>query len=53
MGLSQSFAEDVEQAFSGLNEGHSRSREGRRPENTTPTRFETFANVMAQAYRAM
>jgi uncharacterized protein YbjT (DUF2867 family) len=53
MGLSQSFAEDVEQAFSGLNKGHSRSREDRCPENTTPTRFETFADVMAQAYRAM
>jgi uncharacterized protein YbjT (DUF2867 family) len=53
MGLSQSFADDVEQAFSGLNEGHSRSREGRRPENTTPTRFETFADVVAHAYRAM
>jgi hypothetical protein len=53
MGLSQNFAEDVEHAFSGLNENRSRSKEGRRPENTTPTRFETFANVLAQAYQAM
>lgn len=53
MGLSQNFAGDVEQAFSGINQGHSRSKEGRRPENTTPTRFEDFAEEMAQAYRSM
>jgi uncharacterized protein YbjT (DUF2867 family) len=53
MGLSQNFADEVEQAFSGINEGHSRSKEGRRPENTTPTRFEEFADVLAGAYRAM
>jgi uncharacterized protein YbjT (DUF2867 family) len=53
MGLSQNFAGEVEQAFSGINEGHSRSKEGRRPENTTPTRFEEFADVLAGAYRAM
>ena len=53
MGLSQNFAGEVEQAFSGINEGHSRSKEGRRSENTTPTRFEEFADVLAQAYRTM
>jgi uncharacterized protein YbjT (DUF2867 family) len=53
MGLSQNFAGEVEQAFSGINKGHSRSKEGRRAENTTPTRFEEFANVLAQAYGAM
>lgn len=53
MGLSQNFAEDVGHAFSGLNEGNSRSKEGRRPENTTPTRFEAFADVLAQAYQAV
>jgi uncharacterized protein YbjT (DUF2867 family) len=53
MGLSQNFAGEVEQAFSGINEGHSRSKEGRRPGNTTPTRFEEFAEVLAHAYRAM
>jgi len=52
MGLSQNFAREVEQAFSGINEGHSRSKEGRRPENTTPTRFEEFAEVLAHAYRS-
>jgi hypothetical protein len=51
MGLSQNFAEDVEHAFSGLNENRSRSREGRRPENMTPTRFETFANLLATRIR--
>lgn len=53
MGLSQNFAREVEQAFSGINAGHSRSKEGRQPANTTPTRFEEFAEGMAQAYRAM
>ena len=53
MGLSQNFAVEVEQAFSGLNEGHSRPKEDRRRENTTPTRFEEFAAVLASAYRAM
>jgi uncharacterized protein YbjT (DUF2867 family) len=53
MGLSRHFAGEVEQAFSGINDGHSRSKEGRRPDNTTPTRFEEFAEVLAQAYRAM
>jgi uncharacterized protein YbjT (DUF2867 family) len=53
MGLSQNFAEDVEHAFNVLNENRSRSKEGRRPENTTPTRFETFANVFAHAYQSM
>jgi uncharacterized protein YbjT (DUF2867 family) len=53
MGLSENFAGEVEQAFSGIDMGHSRSKEGRRPENTTPTRFEEFAEVFAQAYKAM
>jgi uncharacterized protein YbjT (DUF2867 family) len=53
MGLSQNFADEVEQAFSGINEGHSRSKEGRRPENTTPTRFEEFADVLAGALPRM
>ena len=53
MGLSQNFPGEVEQAFSGINHGHSRSKEGRRRDNTTPTRFEEFADVLAHAYRAM
>jgi uncharacterized protein YbjT (DUF2867 family) len=53
LGLSQNFADEVERAFSGINEGHSRPKERRGPDNTTPTRFEDFANVLAQAYQAM
>lgn len=53
MGLSPNFAGEVEQAFSGINEGHSRPKESRRPENTTSTRFEEFADVLAKAYSAM
>lgn len=33
-----------------LSEGTIRSLEGRRPENTTPTRFEEFAAELAHAY---
>jgi hypothetical protein len=28
-------------------------REGRKSENTTPTRFEDFAGVLARAYQAV
>ncbi len=50
MGLSQNMAGLVEDAFRGIHEGRSRSKEGRRPENTTPTRFEAFADVLAQTF---
>ena len=36
-----------------FNEGRVRSLEGRKPSNTTPTRFEDFATELAQAYQAM
>jgi hypothetical protein len=36
-----------------VNEGRVRSREGRRAENTTPTRFEVFADTLAQAYQTV
>lgn len=36
----------------GINEGRVRSLEGRRPDNTTPTRFEDFAGELARAYHA-
>ena len=36
-----------------FNEGRVRSLEGRRPSNTTPTRFEDFAAELARAYQAM
>jgi hypothetical protein len=35
-----------------FNEGTIKSLEGRRPENTTPTRFEAFAEDLAHAYEA-
>ena len=35
-----------------FNEGKITSREGRKPENTTPTRFEEFAEDLAHAYEA-
>ena len=34
------------------NEGRIKPREGRNPENTTPTRFEDFADELARAYRS-
>ena len=52
MGFSDSFAGlyvDMTRAF---NEGRVKSREGRKPENTTPTRFEDFAAELADAYQA-
>jgi hypothetical protein len=35
-----------------FNDGKIRSLEGRNPANTTPTSFEAFAEVLAQAYQA-
>lgn len=52
-GLSESFAGlyvDMTRAF---NEGKVRPREGRTPENTTPTRFEDFAGELAHAYETL
>lgn len=40
---------DMTRAF---NEGIVKPREGRKPENTTPTRFEDFAGELARAYEA-
>lgn len=51
-GLSESFAGLHVEMAQALNEGRIASREGRRPENTTPTRFEDFAGELAQAYLA-
>jgi nucleoside-diphosphate-sugar epimerase len=36
-----------------VNEGRVKSREERRPENTTPTRFEAFAETLARAYQTV
>jgi uncharacterized protein YbjT (DUF2867 family) len=53
MGLSRSVAGLYAEMARALNEGRVASREGRRPENTTPTRFEDFAEDLARAYAAM
>jgi uncharacterized protein YbjT (DUF2867 family) len=52
-GVSESFASLYVEMTQAFNEGRVRSREGRTPANTTPTRFETFAEELAAAYRAM
>ena len=52
LGLSDNMAELIVDAFGGYDEGRMRSEDGRRPESTTPTRFELFADSFAQAFRA-
>ena len=52
MGLSRNVAELYSEMARALNEGKVKSREGRTPSNTTPTRFEDFAEGLAQAYMA-
>jgi hypothetical protein len=52
MGISQNVAGLYAEMARAFNEGRIESREGRRPENTTPTTFEDFADVLARAYEA-
>jgi uncharacterized protein YbjT (DUF2867 family) len=52
-GLSESFAGLYVEMTRAFNEGRVKSREGRNPHNTTPTRFEDFAEELAVAYAAM
>ena len=52
MGISQNVAGLYAEMSRAFNEGRIKSREGRRPENTTPTEFEDFAEVLARAYEA-
>ncbi len=52
MGMSQNVANLYVEMTCAFNEGRVKSREGRRPENTTPTRFEDFAVELARAYQA-
>lgn len=49
-GLSKSFAREYVEMTRAFNEGRVQPREGRSPENTTPTRFEDFAAELARAY---
>jgi uncharacterized protein YbjT (DUF2867 family) len=50
MGISENVAGLYAEMARGYNEGRITSREERGPENTTPTRFEDFALVLARAY---
>ena len=50
MGLSENVANLYAEMHGSINDGRYRSLEGRRPENTTPTRFEDFAETLARAY---
>ncbi len=51
-GLSESVANLYSEMSRALNEGKVKSLEGRRPENTTKTRFEDFVGELEKAYRA-
>jgi uncharacterized protein YbjT (DUF2867 family) len=51
-GLSEDVARHYAELARALNEGKVRSLEGRRPENTTRTRFEDFASELEEAYGA-
>lgn len=51
-GLSQTFANLYVEMTRAFNEGKVNPRDGRNPENTTPTRFEDFADELALAYEA-
>lgn len=51
-GLSENAASLYSEMSRALNEGKVKSLEGRRPENTTKTRFEDFALELEKAYRA-
>jgi uncharacterized protein YbjT (DUF2867 family) len=52
-GLSENVATTYVEMARAFNEGRVKSLEGRKPSNTTPTRFEDFAAELAAAYRAM
>jgi uncharacterized protein YbjT (DUF2867 family) len=51
-GLSEDVARHYTELARALNEGKVKSLEGRRPENTTKTRFEDFASELEEAYRS-
>jgi hypothetical protein len=53
MGISPNVAALYAEMARAVNEGRVKSREGRRPENTTPTRFEAFAETLARAYQTV
>jgi uncharacterized protein YbjT (DUF2867 family) len=53
MGLSENVAGLYAEMSRAFNEGRVRSVAGRKPENTTRTPFEQFANELARAYQAL
>ena len=52
VGVSAGAADAMVEMSRAITEGRVRSQQGRRPENTAPTLLETFAEELAQAYRA-
>jgi uncharacterized protein YbjT (DUF2867 family) len=52
-GLSESFARLYVEMTRTFNEGQVKPRDDRTPENTTPTRFDDFAEELARAYHAV
>lgn len=50
-GLSETFAGLYVEMTRAFNEGKVKPRKGRTPENSTPARFEDFAEELARAYR--
>jgi hypothetical protein len=53
MGISPSVAGLYAEMARAINDGRVKPREGRRSENTTPTRFEDFADTLARAYQTV
>jgi uncharacterized protein YbjT (DUF2867 family) len=53
MGISSNVAQLYAEMARAINEGRVKSREERRPENTTPTAFEAFADTLARAYQTI
>jgi hypothetical protein len=51
LGISPTVAGLYAEMARAVNEERVKSREGRGPENTTPTRFEAFADTLARAYQ--
>jgi hypothetical protein len=52
MGISSNMAGLYAEMARAFNDGKIQSLEGRRPENTTPTKFENFVTDLARAYEA-
>jgi hypothetical protein len=53
LGISPNVAALYAEMARAVNEGRVKSREGRRAENTTPTRFEDFADTLARWYQSV